>query len=116
MDSGADGNLLFRKKGKKTHNVLYTIRSVPQSWYTSNGIFFNEKISDLDLVFPEYSHSKRMHITLDIVELENEDEAPLFGLIIDTENMQRLGIVLDVKTRVITIDEIILPMRKLKNL
>jgi len=75
-----------------------------------------EKIGDLDLVFPEYSHSKRMHITSDIVEFENEDEAPMFDLLIGTETMQRLGIVLDFKTKMITIDEIILPMRKLKNL
>ena len=30
--------------------------------------------------------------------------------------MQRLGIVLDFKTKMLTIDEIVLPMRKLKNL
>ena len=66
LDSGSNGDLLFRKKGK-THNILYTIRSVPQSWYTSNGIFSTEKIYNLDLVFSEYSHSKHMHITQDIV-------------------------------------------------
>jgi len=116
MDSGSDGDLLFRKKGKKTHNVPYMIRSVPQSWHTSNCIFSTEKIGNLDLVFPEYSHSKRMHITLDIVEFKNKDKAPMFDLIIGTETMQRLGIVLDFKTKMIIIDEIILPMRKLKNL
>jgi len=43
LDSGSDGDLLFRKKGKKTHNVQYTMRSVPQLWHTSNGIFSTKK-------------------------------------------------------------------------
>ena len=85
-------------------------------WHTSNGIFSTERIGDLDLVFPEYSYSKCMHITPDIVEFEDEDEAPMFDQIIGTETMQRLGIVLDFKTKMMTIDEILLPMRKLKNL
>ena len=68
--------------------------------------------SRLPTFFPEYSHSKRMHITPDIVEFEDKDEAPMFDLIIGTETIQRLGIVLDFKTKMITIDEIILPMRK----
>jgi len=57
-----------------------------------------------------------MHITLDIVEFEDDDKAPMFDLIIGTETMQRLGFVLDFKTKLITIDEIILPMKRLKNL
>ena len=57
-----------------------------------------------------------MYITLDIVEFYNEEKAPMFDLIIGTETMQRLGIILDFKTKVITIDKIILPMRKLKSL
>jgi len=57
-----------------------------------------------------------MHFTPDVVEFEDEDKAPMFDLIIDTETMQRLAIVLDIKTKMITIYEIILPMRQLKNL
>ena len=53
---------------ERTHNVLYMIRSVPQSWHIANGIFSTEKIGHLDLIFPEYSHSKRMHITPHIVD------------------------------------------------
>ena len=51
-----------------------------------------------------------------IVKFDDEDEAPMFDLIIGTETMQILGIVLDFKTKMITINEIVLPMRKLKNL
>ena len=67
LDSGSDGDILFRKKGNKTHNIPYTMRSIPQSWHTSNGIFSTKKIGDVDLVFPEYSHRKCMHITSDIL-------------------------------------------------
>ncbi len=35
-----------------------------------------------------------MHVTLDIVEFEDKDQAPMFDLIIGTETIQRLGIVL----------------------
>ncbi len=57
-----------------------------------------------------------MHVSLDIVDFEEKDQAPMFDLIIGTETMQRLGIVLDFKTKMITIDEIALPMRKLQDL
>ena len=96
----------------KIHNVPYSIKSKPQSWYTSNGIFSTEKIGNLDLVFPVYSHSKHMHITLDIVEFEDKGQAPIFDLIIGTESMQRVGIALYFKTKMIIIVEIALPMRK----
>ena len=93
---------------------MYTIRSEPQLWHTSNGIFSAKKVGNLDLVFPEYLHSKRMHIAPNIIEFKDEDQAPMFGLIIGTDFMQQLGIVLDFKIKMITIDEIIaLPMRKL---
>ena len=49
-----------------------------------------------------------MHITSDVIEYEDIDDA--------SETMQILGIVLDFKTKMMTIDEIILPMRQLKNL
>ena len=45
-----------------------------------------------------------MHITPDNVEFEDKDESPMFDLIIGTETMQRLGIVLDFETKMITID------------
>ena len=52
-----------------------------------------------------------MHITPNIVEFEDEDQAPMFDLIIGTETLQRLGIVLYFKSKMITMDEIVLPMR-----
>ena len=43
-----------------------------------------------------------------MVEFEDKDQVPMFDLIIGTETMQRLGIVLDFKTKLITIDELYL--------
>ena len=41
---------------------------------------------------------------------------PAFDLILGVKTLRELGIVLDFRTREITIDEIILPMRDIKNL
>lgn len=116
LDSGSDGDILFRQRGTKSHNVPYTKRYEPQSWHTSNGIFQTEKVGDFELIFPEYSSSKRFHIEPDIVEYDKDDESHAFDLIIGSHTMKELGIVLDFKTSNITIDEIQLPMRKLKDL
>ena len=40
----------------------------------------------------------------------------MFDLIIGTETMECLGIALDFKTEIITLDEMNLPMRNIKNL
>ena len=116
LDSGSDGDILFRQRGTKSHNVPYTKRYEPQSWHTSNGIFQTEKVGDFELIFPEYSSSKRFHIEPDIVEYDKDDESHAFDLIIGSQTMEELGIVLNFKTSNITIDEIKLPMRKLKDL
>ena len=43
--SGSDGDLLFQKKGARLLNnsIPYVIRTIPQSWHTSSGIFHKEK-------------------------------------------------------------------------
>jgi hypothetical protein len=41
---------------------------------------------------------------------------PVFYLIIGCNSMERLGIIMDFKTKTITIDEIILPMRNIASL
>lgn len=77
--------------------------------HTSVGIFRTEKQGDLDVVFPEFSNSKRIHIIDDAPE-------PMFDLIIGTETMKKLDCILDFKNKVIEIDHIQLPMRKLSAL
>ena len=80
------------------------------------GLFKTEKLGEFSLTFPEYSASKRIDLRPDIVEYDPEEYQPKFDLIIGTATMKELGIVLDFKEQWITIDEIKLPMRNLKDL
>ena len=55
----------------------------------------------------EYSNSKEIFLTPDIVEYDKKNlQKTAFDLIIGTETMTELGIILDFKEKVITIDEI----------
>jgi hypothetical protein len=67
------------------------------------------------LYFFEYSDCKRYYPEPDMVEYEKSSR-PQYDLILGTETMKELGIVLDVKAKTITIDEIILPMRNISAL
>ena len=53
-------------------------------------------------------------MTPDIVEITFRK--PAFNLIIGAQTMTELGIILDFKEQIITIDEIKLPMRSINNL
>ncbi len=51
----------------------------------------------------EYSENKRISISSDIMEYDNNDYEPKFDLIIGTQTMQELVIVLDFSTNMIEI-------------
>ena len=80
-----------------------------------NGVFHTKGRGKFTLKFFEYSNSKRVQIHPDVVTCDKEDK-PVFDLIIGCNSMEKLGIVMDIKTRSMTIDEIILPMRNIANL
>jgi hypothetical protein len=69
----------------------------------------------VELNFFEYSDSKRFHVEPDVVKY-NKDSKPQYGLILGTETMKEFGIILNFRDKMITIDEIILPMRNINNL
>jgi len=115
LDSGSDGDLLFQKKRQKD-SVPYYPRNIPQIWHTSNGIFCTENQGDMELVFPEFSDLKRGYLNPDIAEFNSDKSSPMFDLIIGTETMAELGIILDFKTKMVTLDEQTLPMLRIKNL
>ena len=52
----------------------------------------------------------------DVFEYDQTMDKPVFDLIIGCNSMEKLDIVMDFKTKSITIDEIILPMRNIANL
>jgi hypothetical protein len=116
LDSGSDGDLLFHKKGTAKH-FPYSTRQVPKPWHTSNGIFHTKGKASVQVKFFEYSNSKRVNISPDVVEYDGKTMTkPVFDLILGTRTLNELGIILDFKHKVITLDEIELPMRSIQEL
>ena len=91
-------------------------RAVPESWGTSNGTFQTKKVGDVEISFVDYSDSKRVHLKPDIVEYARNGAPPAYDLILGKQTLHDLGVVLDFKEKIITIDEILLPMRNINNL
>ena len=115
LDSGSDGDLLFHEKGRPKH-FPYLTRQVPCSWHTSNGVFQTKGRGKIPIKFFEYSNSKEFLAEPDVLEYDKEMGKPAFDLILGCNSMERLGIVMDFKTKTITIDEIILPMKNIDSL
>jgi len=116
LDSGSDGDLLFHKKGTAKH-FPYSTRQVPKPWHTSNGVFHTKGKASVQVKFFEYSNSKRVNISPDVVEYDGKTMTkPVFDLILGTRTLNELGIILDFKHKVITLDEIELPMRSIQEL
>ncbi len=115
LDSGLSGDLLFMKKGS-SKCISIAKRVVSQSWGTSNGTFFTNKVGDIKISFVEYSASKKVRLQPDIVEYSPGDHAPMYDLIIGKQTMHNLGVVLDFREKTIKIDKILLPMRNITNL
>ena len=88
----------------------------PVRWRTSNGHFSTREVGELNLKFADYSTSKTYFCKPDIMFHEKEKDKPMYDLILGRETMKELGIILDFKSKLITIDEIPLPMRNIKNL
>jgi hypothetical protein len=115
LDTGLSGDLLFVRKGSQKY-IPTMKRAVPQSWGTSNGTFKTNKVGEVTLSFVEYSLSKSIHLTPDIVEYNAGATAPLYDLIIGKQTLHEIGAVLYFKEKTITIDNILLPMRNFTNL
>ncbi len=88
---------------------------MPCSWHTSNGVFHTKGRSKLLITFFEYSNSKEFLAEPDVFEYDQKMGKPVFELIIGCNSMEKLGIVIDFRTKSINIDEIILPMRNIAN-
>ena len=99
MDSGSNGDFLFQKKDSKSisNSIPYVMRTLPQSWHTSYGIFQTEKRGECKISFEEFLLNKRVLLGPDIVEWDSKDNEPVFDLGIGTETMTQLGVVLDLK-------------------
>jgi hypothetical protein len=114
LDSGSDGNLVFVDKDKPM--LLPSLkRLVPQSWSTLNGMFQTKRKAEIKLNFFEYSNSKRYLAEPDIVEY-NKSNRPQYDLILGVKTMKKYGIILDFKDKMITVDEVKLPMQNINYL
>jgi hypothetical protein len=114
FNSGSDCNLIFVNKDKPML-LPYSKRQVQQLWNTLNGIFQMRHKARVELNFFEYSDSKRYHVEPDVVGYDKNNR-PQYDLILGTVSMKEFGIILNFKDKMITIDEIILPMRNINNL
>jgi hypothetical protein len=114
LDSGSDSDLIFVNKDKPML-LPYSKRLVTQWWNTLNGIFLTWCKARVELNFFKYSDSKRYHMEPDVVEY-NKDNKPQYDLILGTVTMKEFGMILNFRDKMITIHEIILPMRNINNL
>ena len=105
MDSGSDGDLLFRHPENNEY-IPAKERFKPQQWQTSNGTFATTKVGDLELYFPDFSGSKFVKIKPDIVDMPSETSKPVYNLILGIKMMACLGIIIDFEERAIIIDKI----------
>ncbi len=108
LDSGSDGDLVFVDKDKPI--LLPSLkRLVPQLWNTLNGMFQTERKAEIKLNFFEYSDRKRYLAEPDIVEYDKTNK-PQYDLILGVKTVKKYGIILDFKDKMITVDEVKLPM------
>jgi hypothetical protein len=114
LDSGSDGDLIFLGKDKPMLLPSST-RLVPQSWNTSNGMFQSKCKAEIKLNFFEYSNSKRYLVEPDIVKYGKNNKQQ-YDLILGVKTMKKYGIILDIKEKMITVDEVKLPMQNINYL
>ena len=115
LDSGSDGDIVFLRQGAKQKFPVKRRRD-PQKWRTSNSTFQMYKLAHVELIFPEYSNSKTIHIDADVVKHDSDKSRPNFDVIIGRKTMRELGAVLDFERQIIKWDGIELPMKDLKEL
>ncbi len=110
LDSGSDGNLVFINKDKPML-LPSPKRLVPQLWNTEYG----KLKAEIELNFFEYSDSKRYLAEPDIVNYDQNNK-PQYDLILGVKTMKKYGIILDFIDKMITIDEVKLPMQNINYL
>jgi hypothetical protein len=89
------------KKGS-SKSISVVQRVVPQSWGTFNGTFVTDRVGDIEILFVEYSASKKVCLQPDILEYGLGDQAPMYDLIIGKQTMRNLGVKLDFQEKTMT--------------
>ncbi len=78
-------------------------------------MFQTKHKAEIKLNFFEYSNSKRYLAAPDIVEYDKSNR-PQYDLILGVKTMKKYGIILVFKDKMITVDEVKLPMQKINYL
>ncbi len=114
MGPGSDGDLVFVDKDKP---MLFpsSKRLVPQLWNTLNGMFQTKQKAEIELNFFKYSNSKRYLAEPDIIKYDKNNR-PQYDRILGVKTMKQYGIILDFKDKMITVDEVKLPMQNINYL
>jgi hypothetical protein len=114
LDSGSDSDLIFIDKVKPML-LPSSKRMAPQSWNTLNGRFQTTRKAEIELNFFEYSNSKRYLAAPDIIEYKKINR-PQYDIILGVKTMKEYCIILAFKDKMITVDEVKLPMRNINYL
>ncbi len=114
LDSGSDGDLVFVDKDKPML-LPSSKRLVPQLWNILNGMFQTKRKAEIELNFFEYSNRTRYLADPDIIEYDKNNRLQ-YDLILGVNTMKRYGIILDFKDKMITVDEVKLPMQNINYL
>jgi hypothetical protein len=80
-----------------------------------NGLFQTKRNAEIELNFFEYSDRKRYLAEPDIVEYDKNNR-PQYDLILGVKTIKKYGIILDFKDKMITVDEVKLPMQNINYL
>jgi hypothetical protein len=73
-------------------------------------MFQTKRKAEIELNFLEYSNSKRYLAEPDIVEYDKNNKTQ-YDLILGGKTMKKYGIISDFKDKMITVDEVELPMK-----
>ena len=111
LDSGSDGDLIFIDKDKPML-LPSSKRLVPKSCNTLNWRFQTTRKAEMELNFFKYSDSKRYLAEPDIVEYDK----PHYDFILGIKTMKKYAIILEFKDKMITADEVKLPMQNINYL
>ena len=86
---------MFHEKRTYKH-FPYLARQVPKSWHTLNGSFQTKRRAEVNLKFFEYSNSKQILVTPDVVKYDGKKMTkPAFDLILGVNTLREFRIVLD---------------------
>jgi hypothetical protein len=78
-------------------------------------MFQTKRKAEIELNFFEYFNSKRYLVEPDIIEY-NMNNKPQYDLILGVKTMKKYGIIVDFKDKMITVDEVKLPMQNINYL